>query len=312
MAALLQTASGVLRYRGGIGQWAWAIHRAAGLGILAFLLVHIFDIFLVNFGPTLFNELLFLYKGTAARALEVLLLFGLLYHALNGFRLILSDFFPVLASRKLARNFFWVQMAAFLVIFIPAAWYMWYTLPREQSGQNALLSLIVALAVLALPGVVVGIFSILPTGSSTKLDADSSSGNYQDAISRIVASRQRRAMTRTELNIWLFMRISGFLLIFLALFHFALMHFVYGVDIMNFSFIVVRWTDPISGWFWRTYDLALLFFALTHGVLGARYSIEDYVHHRGLKFILLAGAVLTWLALTAMGAFVIFTFNPAA
>lgn len=312
MAALIQTASGVLRYRGGIGQWAWAIHRAAGLGILAFLLLHIVDIFLTTFGPQLFNDLLFLYKGTAARLLEVVLLFGLLYHALNGLRIILADFMPVLASRRIARNFFYVQMVAFLVIFIPAAFFMMYTLPLEQFGQNAALSLIVALGVLALPGIVVGVFSILPTANSTKLDADASEGNYQDAISRIVASRQHRAMTRTELNIWLFMRISGFLLIFLALFHFFLMHFFYGVETMDFRFIVTRWMDPISGWFWRTYDLALLVFALTHGVLGARYSIEDYVHHRGMKFILLAGAALTWLGLIILGAFIIFTFNATA
>jgi succinate dehydrogenase / fumarate reductase cytochrome b subunit len=312
MAALIQTASGVLRYRGGAGQWAWAIHRAAGLGVLAFLLLHIFDIFLVTFGPQLFEDLLFLYKGTISRVAEILLLFGLLYHAMNGLRIILSDFIPVLASRKLARNFFYIQMAAFLIIFIPAAIYMMYSLPLEQLGQNALLSLIVALGVLAIPGVVVGVFSLLPTSSGTKIDVDASEGNYQDAISRIVASRKHRTMTRRELNIWLFMRVSGFLLIFLALIHFFLMHFFYGVEIMDFQFIIFRWMDPISGWFWRTYDLALLFFALTHGVLGLRYSIEDYFHNRALKFLLLAGAALIWVALIIMGAFVIFTFNAAA
>jgi succinate dehydrogenase / fumarate reductase membrane anchor subunit len=89
------------------------------------------------------------------------------------------------------------------------------------------------------------------------------------------------------------------------------MHFIYGVEIIDFSFIASRWTDPVSGWFWRTWALALLFFALTHGILGARYSIEDYIHNRALKFILLAGAALTWVALTIMGAAVIFTFYPS-
>jgi succinate dehydrogenase / fumarate reductase membrane anchor subunit len=236
----------------------------------------------------------------------------LLYHAINGLRIILSDFVPVLASRRLARNFFYVELVAFLVIFIPAAWFMVYTLPIEQFGQNALLSLFVVLGVLALPGIVVGVFSLMPTANSTRIDTDSSEGNYQDAVSRIVASRQHRVMNRRELNIWLFMRISGFILIILALFHFFIMHFFYGVEGMSFEFVVIRWMDPLSGWFWRTYDLALLFFALTHGILGARYSIEDYVHNRALRFILLAGAALTWLALTAMGAFVIFTFNATA
>lgn len=310
MAALIQTASSVLRYRGGLGQWAWAIHRAAGLGVLAFLLLHVFDIFLVLFGPQTFNDLLFLYKGTIARILEIVLLFGLLYHALNGFRIIVADFFPVLASRKLARNFFYVQMLAFLVIFIPAAIYMMYTLPLEQLGQSAALSLIVALGVLLVPAGVVLIFSLWPTSKNIKIDVDPSTGNYQDGISRIIASRSHRVMNRRELNIWLFMRVSGFLLLFLALGHFFLMHFFYGVEIMDFAFIATRWADPIGGWFWRSYALALLFFALTHGVLGARYSIEDYIHHRFLKFVLLAGAALTWVALTVMGALVIFTFQP--
>src|SRR4029079_9433901 len=110
MAALIQTASSVLRYRGGLGQWAWAIHRAAGLGVLAFLLLHVFDIFLVNFGPEAFNgPLEVLYKSMPARILEIFLLFGLLYHAFNGVRIILADFMPVFASRKIARTSFYIQ-----------------------------------------------------------------------------------------------------------------------------------------------------------------------------------------------------------
>lgn len=119
-------------------------------------------------------------------------------------------------------------------------------------------------------------------------------------------------VNRTELNIWLFMRVSGFLLIVLALGHFFLMHFFYGVEHIDFQFIVARWMDPLAGWFWRTYDLALLILALTHGVLGARYSIEDYFHHRVVRFLLLAGLTLTWVALVLMGAFVIFSFNVTA
>lgn len=310
MAALIQTASGVLRYRGGLGQWAWAIHRAAGLGVLAFLLLHVFDIFLVTLGEEAFNwPLEFLYKSWPARILEIFLLFGLLYHAMNGVRIILADFMPVFASRRIARMSFYIQMLAFLVIFIPAAIYLFYTLPQEKLGGSAVLSVIVALGVLALPGAIVGLFSFLPTSASTKIDADASSGNYQDAISRIISSRKQRVMTRTELNIWLFMRISGTFLVFLALYHFFIMHFIYGVEGMNFKFILERWMNPISGWFWRTYDLALLLFAVTHGILGARYSIEDYIHNRALKVILLAGAALTWVAIIGMGAFAIFSFR---
>jgi succinate dehydrogenase / fumarate reductase membrane anchor subunit len=119
-------------------------------------------------------------------------------------------------------------------------------------------------------------------------------------------------MDRVELNIWLFMRISGFLLIILALLHFFLMHFVYGVENMDFNFIIDRWMDPVAGLFWRSFDLALLVFALVHGMFGVRYVIEDYIHNRAAKFILMAGAVLTEIALILMGAYVIFTFNGKA
>ncbi len=107
-----------LVYRGREGQWAYLVHRAAGLGVLLFLGLHIFDIFLVGFGPDVFNSTLFLYKGAAARVMEVLLLFGLLFHALNGLRIIIQDFFPPLM--RYHRGMFWAVCAVFTVVFIPA------------------------------------------------------------------------------------------------------------------------------------------------------------------------------------------------
>lgn len=81
-------------YRGGVGQWAWILHRVAGLGILLFLVLHIVDIFLAAFGPTVFNKLVFIYHSLALRPLIALLVFGVVYHALNGLRIILMDFWP--------------------------------------------------------------------------------------------------------------------------------------------------------------------------------------------------------------------------
>ncbi len=311
MAALIQTASSVLRYRGGAGQWAWAIHRAAGLGVLAFLLLHIVDIFAASFGPTLFNDLLFLYKAWPFRILEVALLFGLLYHALNGLRIILADFIPMLASRSIARNLFYLQTVLFGILFAIGGYIMLVTAAEPPFGNNPVFSTIVVIGVVALPLAISLASSFAPTAATIAIDADTTRGNYQDGIARILQSRQRRPMNRTELNIWLFMRISGFLLIFIALFHFLLMHFIYGVDNIDFAFIISRWMDPVMGWFWRSYDLVLLILSLVHGMFGLRYSIEDYFHNPAVKFILTAGAVLTEIALIVMGAFVIFTFNAA-
>lgn len=109
-------------YRGGLGMAMWALHRLAGLGILLFLSLHIVDIFLLAFGEEVFNELLVIYTSPPARVMEVFLLFGVLFHALNGLRIIVQDFFPraMLAQRRLVQ----VELVVFLVVFLPCAFLM--------------------------------------------------------------------------------------------------------------------------------------------------------------------------------------------
>jgi succinate dehydrogenase / fumarate reductase cytochrome b subunit len=105
-----------LRYRGREGMFAWLLHRTTGVGIVLFLLVHIFDIFLLGFGPEVFNSLLFLYHAWWARILEVFLLFGVLFHALNGTRIIVQDFWPKLWRYE--RQLIWAETGIFVPIFL--------------------------------------------------------------------------------------------------------------------------------------------------------------------------------------------------
>jgi succinate dehydrogenase / fumarate reductase cytochrome b subunit len=310
MIDALRVGSSVLRYRGGEGQWAWAIHRVAGLGVLAFLALHIADIFVAAFGPGLFNDLLFIYKGPLARVGEILLAFGLLYHGLNGLRIIAADFVPRLASLKTARILFYVQTVLFLALFIPAGYFMMVTLPPETGlHNNTPVALAVTFGILAVPAVVALAASFAPSAAATAIDSDESVGNYDDAFRRILIGTQRRAMDRFELNVWLFMRISGFLLIVLALLHMYILHFQISVEAITFQTLIDRWQDPQFGWFWRSYDLALLAFAFTHGMLGLRYVIEDYVHSIGWRRLLLLGAGAFWVVLILMGAWIIFFFR---
>ena len=83
-----------LTYRGGPGHWSWILHRVTGVGVFLFLLVHIVDIALVGWGPTVFNKLLFLYRYPPFRVGEILLVGAVLYHALNGVRICIIDFWP--------------------------------------------------------------------------------------------------------------------------------------------------------------------------------------------------------------------------
>ncbi|GBD22063.1 Succinate dehydrogenase 2 membrane subunit SdhC [bacterium HR28] len=116
------TTRGITAYRGyrpPPGMISWAFHRITGLGVLLFLLLHIVDIFLVNYGPDTFNELLFLYRHPVFRIGEIILVAGLYYHAANGVRIILIDFWP--AAYRYERQLFYGVIAVFLAGFLPTA-----------------------------------------------------------------------------------------------------------------------------------------------------------------------------------------------
>lgn len=294
----LRVGYSVLRYRGGIGQWAWAVNRVAGLGVLLFLALHIFDIFLAGFGPALFNDLLFLYKGPAVRILDLFLLFGLLYHGINGLRLTLQDFKPAMAAYN--RQLFNIQIIVFLLLYVPGA----IVMANEFYGiiGGALLTLFI----LALPTGIAWAASSFPFGTA---DVDVSGGNYKDAMVDLARSRGR-PRGAFEFNMWLFMRISGILLIFLAIFHMFWLHFTVSVENITFDTLISRWTDPTQGAFWRSYDVLLLAFAFTHGMNGARMVVDDYFHSPGWRAFLKILLLLVWFILMAFGLYIIFTFTP--
>jgi succinate dehydrogenase / fumarate reductase cytochrome b subunit len=108
-----------ITYRGGSAHWAWMMHRVAGIGVFLFLLLHIFDIFLIGFGPDLFNKFLFLYHSPPFKILIILLIFGVLFHAVNGLRIILIDFFPGLTVHT--GKMFWGVMLIVLPVTAFAA-----------------------------------------------------------------------------------------------------------------------------------------------------------------------------------------------
>ncbi len=107
---------------------------------------------------------------------------------------------------------------------------------------------------------------------------------------------------------WFYMRISGVVMIFLVLFHLLWMHLYIGLDNITFQTIVDRWTGPL-GPFWRLYDLALLFFAFTHGMNGVRWVLEDYIHSRGWRLFAISVLAIIFIFVFLAGAYVIFTFS---
>ena len=111
-----------MRYRGGIGQWSWALHRITGVGVLLFLALHILDTAFVLLGPAHYDAMVKFYRMPFFRVMEVGLFAALLYHALNGLRILLLDCWVSLTT--VHKTLFYLQMAGFTVVMIPVAWRM--------------------------------------------------------------------------------------------------------------------------------------------------------------------------------------------
>ena len=111
-----------VKYQGRMGQWAWIFHRISGLGVLLFLTIHIADTSMVYFYPPLYEEALKIYKSIPFGIGEIFLMAAVLYHAANGIRVALVDFFPQLTTKQ--REMWIVVWAIFLVTFIPSAYIM--------------------------------------------------------------------------------------------------------------------------------------------------------------------------------------------
>jgi succinate dehydrogenase cytochrome b subunit len=105
-------------YRGKTGQWAFIFHRITGFGIFLFLLLHVVDVSLVQ-NKTLYNDVHRVYGNVFMRVFEVGLLFALLYHALNGLRIVLIDFFPEAVRKQ--ELWFGIVLAIVLAAGIPGA-----------------------------------------------------------------------------------------------------------------------------------------------------------------------------------------------
>ena len=117
--------------------------------------------------------------------------------------------------------------------------------------------------------------------------------------------RGRRPKQNVETWTWFFMRVSGLILIFLSLAHFAITHIVNDVVDTNASFVAERWDNPL----WRLFDWTLLALALGHGLNGVRWSIDDYITSKARRAAVKALVYGTSGVLFAYGTITILTFG---
>jgi succinate dehydrogenase cytochrome b556 subunit/succinate dehydrogenase hydrophobic membrane anchor protein len=106
-------------YSGDLGQYAWVMHRATGLGILFFLLIHIIDIMLVGLGRDIYDETVHFYANPFLIPMEIALVGAVIYHTLNGLRIMLIDFWA--RGAKLQKPLFYAAIIGTILLTIPSA-----------------------------------------------------------------------------------------------------------------------------------------------------------------------------------------------
>jgi succinate dehydrogenase / fumarate reductase membrane anchor subunit len=125
------------------------------------------------------------------------------------------------------------------------------------------------------------------------------------ALARPQSNVVRRPARNLEFYSWYFLRISGLLLIFLALGHFALMHVVHSILDVDYDFAARRWAS--AGW--RIYDWLLLALTLLHGFNGLRVVVSEYVHQPGLRRATTAFVYLLTALFLALGTYAVVAFQ---
>ena len=100
-------------YRGREGMWSWVLHRITGVAIYFFLLVHILDTALVRLSPEAYNAVIGTYKTPLMNIGETVLVMAIVFHAFNGLRIILVDFWS--KGPKYQRVMFWVVIVLWAV-----------------------------------------------------------------------------------------------------------------------------------------------------------------------------------------------------
>lgn len=105
-------------YRGDPGMWSWVLHRITGATIFFFLFVHVLDTALVRVAPQTYNEVIETYKSPIVGLMELGLVAAVLYHALNGVRVMLIDFWS--QGPRYQRLMLWVIGVVWLLVMVPA------------------------------------------------------------------------------------------------------------------------------------------------------------------------------------------------
>lgn len=105
-------------YRGREGMWSWVAHRVTGVLVFFFLFAHVLDTALVRVSPDSYNRVIDTYKTPIVNLMEVGLVAAVLFHALNGLRVMAIDFWS--KGTRYQRPMLYAVVALFIILMAGA------------------------------------------------------------------------------------------------------------------------------------------------------------------------------------------------
>ena len=124
MYTLITSLRESVRYRGREAQWSFLFHRISGLATLFFLTLHILDTSTVYFFPDLYQHAIALYRSVPFMIGEMALVAGVIYHGINGLRIIVFDLYPHLWTEERQKTWFWIAFIGTIILWLPAGFLM--------------------------------------------------------------------------------------------------------------------------------------------------------------------------------------------
>lgn len=103
-------------YRGHEGMWSWVLHRITGIAIFFFLLVHVLDTSLIRVSPEAYDAVLGTYKNPIMGLGETVLVAAIVFHAMNGLRIILIDVWS--KGARYQKQMFWCVIGVWAVLML--------------------------------------------------------------------------------------------------------------------------------------------------------------------------------------------------
>jgi len=97
-----------------LGMWAYALNRITGIGLVAYLYLHLGVLSILARGPGSWDAFVSLARSPYFLTLDVILLAGILIHGLNGLRVTLTGFDVGVRAQKALFGFLMLMAAVAL------------------------------------------------------------------------------------------------------------------------------------------------------------------------------------------------------